>query len=191
MTEPNAVNPYAAPQAEILGDASVDAADAEVIRKEHINHEASLRAIGALYVIGGVLVFVGGLFMLVPVFAPGGDEALSVGGMLGLAAVMLLIAALNIWVGMGLRKLKPKIRIPAIVMSCLNLLNLGIGTIIAIYMLYLLGSRKGSTILSDDYAQIRELTPHIKVRTSIITWIALALLLGLMLLAALGAFWGN
>ena len=187
MAEPSVANPYAAPQAEIIGNPSEDVSAAELIRNEHINHEASLRAVGALYVIGGVLVLLSSLGMLVGTFATHEQRAFSSAALVGLVAALLVISALNIWVGLGLRKLTPKIRTPAIIMSCLNLLNVGIGTIIAIYMLYLLVSRKGSTILSDDYARIRELTPHVKVRTSIITWLALALLIGLMALMALVA----
>ena len=44
------LNPYAAPEAEIGAEpilVDLDRADAEATRREHLNHEASVKAIGA------------------------------------------------------------------------------------------------------------------------------------------------
>ena len=84
---------------------------------------------------------------------------------------------------LGLRKLKPNVRIPAIILSALGLFAIPVGTIIAIYMLYLLGSAKGRTVFSEEYAQVIAATPHIKYRSSIIVRIFLWLILALIILA--------
>ena len=48
----NTFNPYAAPAAPV---ADVGAnAEAEAIRRAHISHEASVKAVGLLYYLGGV-----------------------------------------------------------------------------------------------------------------------------------------
>jgi hypothetical protein len=61
-----------------------------------------------------------------------------------------------------------------------------IGTLINAYILYLVFSRKGRTILSEDYQQVIAATPHIKYKTSIIVWIFLGLLVALLAIAFLG-----
>ena len=54
-----AFNPYAAPSAPVE-DVSANA-EAEAIRKAHINHEASVKAVGILYYLGGIGVTIAAL----------------------------------------------------------------------------------------------------------------------------------
>jgi hypothetical protein len=166
-----AANPYAAPAARLeeLGADSV----AETIRREHINHEASIKAVGILYYIGGVLIMLGGFAALVG--APKDPGAA--------AFVMLFIAAIGVAqlvAGWGVRALKPWGRIVACVISVIGLLGFPIGTLINAYILYLLFSKKGSTVFSADYQGVIAATPHVKYKTSIVVWIFLALIVGLI-----------
>jgi hypothetical protein len=102
----NAVNPYAAPAAPVE-DIGANP-EAEAIRRAHIHHEASIKAVGFLYYLGGTLVTLAGLASL-----------------------------------FGLR------------------------------------SSEGAVM------------PHVKYRTSIVVWIFLALVIGLVVIAVLGAFPGR
>lgn len=95
-----------------------------------------------------------------------------------LPALLLLVFGLaQWWVGSGLRALRPKVRIPAGIISGIGLLAFPIGTVINGYVLYLLFSQKGTTVFSDDYRRLIERTPQIQYKTSPVLWIVLALLL--------------
>lgn len=170
-------NPYAPPSARVDDIVEV-APEQEAIRREHIKHEASVRSIGLLYLIGGGLALVGGVFGLIGSFA-----VEQTGLLTGLMVVYLVIGALLVTTGRGVRRLQPWARTLAIVLSCIGLLGVPIGTLIHGYFLYMLLSAKGKRIFEPDYADIVAATPHVKYKTSIVVWIVLALLL-LALVAA-------
>ena len=94
-----------------------------------------------------------------------------------LTVVFLGLAALQIWAGIGLRRLSPWARIPSGILSGFGLLGFPIGTLINGYILYLLFSKKGTTVFSEEYKRAIAQTPHIKYRTSLVVWILLGLLL--------------
>ncbi len=98
----------------------------------------------------------------------------------------LAISILQFWVGLGLQKLIPWTRIAGIVFAAIGLLGFPIGTLISIYFLYLLVSKKGEYVFSDEYRQIREQTPHIRYKTSMILWIFVGLIVILALIAIIG-----
>ena len=56
------INPYAAPQAQVLQTTSQD----ELVRKEHINTEATIKSVGILYYLGAFALVVFGGSLLVP-----------------------------------------------------------------------------------------------------------------------------
>jgi hypothetical protein len=91
--------------------------------------------------------------------------------------VYLVLGALSIFVGRGIRALRPWARTTAIVLSCIGLLGFPVGTVIHGYILYLLLSQKGKRIFEPDYPEIVAATPDIKYRTSVVVWIVLGLLL--------------
>jgi hypothetical protein len=151
---------------------------AEQIRKEHINHEASVKSVGVLYFLGATVLLLAGIGLLTASSRPS-----SAGGG-GLMAVLFLgLSGVQIWAGIGLRRLKPWARIPSGILSGLGLLGFPLGTLINGYILYLLFSRKGATVFSDEYKRVIEETPQIKYRTSIVVWIFLAIILALVGLA--------
>jgi hypothetical protein len=59
------------------------------------------------------------------------------------------------------------------------------------YILYLLFSKKGATVFSEEYQRVIAATPEIKYRTSIVIWILLALLLLLIGVGLLAVFFGS
>ena len=95
-------------------------------------------------------------------------------GSLFFALFSLFLGGLYLAVGLGLRKLRPWTRIAAGIISGIGLLAIPLGTLINAYILYLLFSKKGSTIFSADYQRVIADTPHIKYRTSLIMWLVLA-----------------
>jgi len=166
----DALNPYAPPSARV-DDIPVDA-NAEAIRREHINHEASIKAVGLLYYLGGVLVTFAALASL---FAATGQHVTAV-----LRAVLLVLGVAQVFAGWGVRALEPWGRILGAIVSVVGLLSFPVGTVINGYILYLYFSKKGRTIFSPQYKDVIAATPHIKYRTSIIVWILVAVLLAVV-----------
>ena len=169
-----AANPYAPPAARV-DDVAVDSA-AEATRREHINHEASIKAVGILYYLGGVGVVIAGVGALAGVKG-GMHVGLAIG--LGLVAV----GVLQFFAGWGVRGLRSWGRVLGTILSVIGLLSFPVGTLINGYILYLFFSRKGGTIFSPGYQDVIAATPHVKYRTSIVVWIFLALVVGLLVVA--------
>ena len=153
---------------------------ADQIRNQHIKHEASVKSVGLLYFLAATFLILVGLMSLTT------REGVNI----GVGFFLLALGFAQIWVGIGLRKLKSWARIPTGILSGFGLLGFPLGTIINGYILYLIFSRKGKTVFSDDYQRVIEQTPHIKYKTSIVIWILLGLvvfLVGLALLVPLFA----
>lgn len=169
-------NPYSAPQANIE---PVDS-EQEAVRKEHINNEASIKAVGILY----YLNCAGLLFSAVAIAIPSAAEsqALGFGMAVALGALAVLIGA----GGVGLRGLKGWGRIISTIMSVVGLIGFPIGTLISGYILYLLWGKKGRVIFSPEYQAVIAATPHVKYKTSIVVWILLGLVV-VLILAGIGA----
>lgn len=186
-------NPYAAPTSQPT--ASMGGSDPESIRKYYISHEASVKSIGTLYILGalfgGLLTLVyGGMFIYALGASRPEEQALAIPMALAFVIVGTISVAQGI-TAVGLWKLKPWARIVATVLSVIGLLGFPIGTLISAYFLWLLQSEKGGVVFNPAYQDIIRQTPHVKYRTSIITWIVLGLLLlvivGLIGVALLGS----
>ncbi len=173
------------PRAEVKDLSLSGNPDAPDIRRAHLNHEASIKALGALYYLGAIGLLAVGIIEMV---APSDD---SVGVRLMIAVFALGLGGLYFWIGRGLRGLKSRARIPAVILAVIGLLGFPVGTLINGYILYLLLSAKGTMVFSDEYKQIIADTPDIKYRTSIIVWIFLGLLVALVAAAFIGAMVGH
>ena len=169
----DAMNPYAPPSARV-DDVPADP-NAEAIRRQHITHEASIKAVGFLYYLGGIGVIAAAVASL---FSTG---SLPVGG--AMAAALLLLGGAQLVAGWGVRALRPWGRIVGAILSALGLLSFPFGTLINGYILYLYFSKKGRTIFSPEYKDVIAATPHVKYRTSIIVWIFVAVLVAVLVLA--------
>lgn len=165
-------NPYQTPASNV-SDVATDAENAEAIRKEYINHEASVRSVGILYYLGAISLLFVGIFQL---FAPS-ESADSLGFLLAMSAVLVGLGVLYYWIGSGLRNLRNNVRSIAGVFAVLGLLGFPMGTLINAYILYLLFSKKGKMVFSEEYRAVIDATPHVKYKTSIVVWILLVLLL--------------
>lgn len=173
-------NPYAPPEAEVADISGADP-EAEAIRQEHIRHESSIRSVGVLYYLGGILMLIGGIAFL----GAGAIGEVAVGFTIALGAVYLVLGVLSIFVARDLRRFKPWARIATIVFSGIGLLGFPLGTLINGYILYLVLSQKGRRIFEPDYPDIVAATPHIKYRTSIVVWIVLGILLAVVFAAVI------
>jgi hypothetical protein len=166
--------------------------DAEQVRRAHLSHEASIKSVGVLYLLGSIFslfcgavtVFTGAQSLLSPDNAHGaeamGPFELIVGG------VVVGVGILLFYAGLSMRSLNPNGKTVAIAVACLGLVGIPIGTLISAYILYLLLSEKGKVVFSPEYKAIIAATPHIRYRTSIIVWIFLILLIAVVLLVIVG-----
>ena len=166
-------NPYAPPEAKDLEvEPDSEFARAEAIRREHIKHEASIKSIGCLHLLGGVLVLLGAATTIPVALQSGKPEVFGFVVGYGAVGVVLLVSAY------GLRALKPWTRVLSSVLCGLGLIGFPIGTLINAYFLWLLLSAKGQTILSEDYKYVVTATPHVKY----VPWAAIVFLVLLLLL---------
>ncbi|TWU26338.1 hypothetical protein Pla52o_01910 [Novipirellula galeiformis] len=185
-------NPYTptsqvGPVSHALGD------DVEAVRRYYLSHEASVKSIGTLYLLGAILMVPIGLAMIAMPVVAGIAEKVAPAEAILMAVIGLVYLTLGLLQGftaLNLWKLRPWARIVASVLSVIGLLAFPIGTLISAYFLYLLLSEKGQFVFSPGYQQVVAQTPHIKYKTSIIVWILLALLLGLIGLGVVAALVG-
>jgi len=167
-----AANPYAAPTAR-LEDVGPNP-EAEATRRAHISHEASIKAVGILYYLGGTGITIGAIATVASSPDPAG---------LGMVALVGLLGVAQFFAGWGVRAFRPWGRIVGCVLSGIGLLGFPVGTLINGYILYLFLSKKGRTIFSPEYQEVIAATPHVKYKTSIVVWIFLALVLAFIVIA--------
>lgn len=173
-------NPYQATSQTSFQATTADSAD-EAIRRQHLSHEAGIRSFGILFGIGAVLYLILGFFTLVfgvvMLASPQRGAAAAATIMLILPIIYVPLGIVQGIVAIGLRKLNNVGRIGGTVFGAIGLLGIPIGTLISAYLLYLLWSAKANMVFSPEYQRIRLATPHIKYKTSIVTWIVLGLLI--------------
>ena len=173
-------NPYQAPAvAEVAAES-----DAESTRKMYLNHEASVKGVGSLYILGGGLGVLGLLLLFGGVAFGGGigGQEMVVLVLFGGIGVVQLIA------GLGLRRLSSTSRVLGSVIAGIGLIGFPIGTLISAYILYLLLGAKGKVVFSPEYQQVIAQTPHIKYRTSKVVWVLLIVVLLIIVLGLVALF---
>ena len=204
-------DPYAAPES--LGRPEIEpemiGGDAEILRLEHIQHEASVRSIGILLYLGTIAVaifaFVTAVLIVVTEFYL--DEGPNVDSIVPgiiLIGIYAAFSAVFYVIGRGLRMLKEWARwivmaldgiglaglaISAVLGSLddplVGLLALGVGGLIPGYILYVLAAPKAGVVFSPEYRWVVEATPHVKPRTSPLLWLILLVLLLTVAMTAL------
>lgn len=187
-------NPYRSSAMEATTVHEADS-EAEAIRRAHIKHEASIKSIGTLYMLGCIIIVIGGLAAITFIFMAGrqggqaGAQELMLASFVGL--FYLVIGVLQGFTAFGLWQLKPWARWVSVVLSAIGLLGFPVGTLICGYFLYLLLSEKGAMIFSDHYKEVIAKTPHIKYKTSIVVWIFLILLIAIMMGGVVALIFGG
>lgn len=173
------INPYEAPQTFDAPNFLPD--DPEVVRKTHINTEASIKSIGGLYYLVGIFMLMTGISSSTNL---GEVKDMTTLANWTVAIVLPLLGITLFVVGAAVRKLKPWSRIGVGVLSGFGLLAFPMGTLINAYILFLTFGKKGRMIFSERYKEIILVTPHVKCRTSKVVW---AILGFFVLLIAIGA----
>jgi len=166
-------NPYAAPGT----SDPMEFSEIDEIRYQHLNHEISLKSIGSLYCVSGILVMLVTVVSVLFLFTVKRVTVLLV----SYAVLGTLAAFLCLWIGIGLRRLTPAVRVPALFISVVGLFLFPIGTLMSIYALYLLLEPKGKMVLSGQYQEVVAATPHIQYRTSYVVWIVLVIIIFVIL----------
>ncbi|TWT79419.1 hypothetical protein CA13_08190 [Planctomycetes bacterium CA13] len=175
-----AANPYSPPSGGgMAGPVAAGNNDAERTRNQYLSHEASMKGIGLLYLLGSVLLLFMGVLTLI-----GGIATLAAGGKNPEAGVIIMVlsvfylgfGALQLFVGRGLRRMQEWARITAGVLTIPGLLGIPIGTLVSAYFLYIFFSEKGKYVCSDHYRQVVAATPHIKYKTHPAVWAVLIVL---------------
>ena len=158
---------------------------AEMIRREHINHEASVMSVGVLYYFGAVIGLVISCFAFATGISEGRVETILWSSFL---IVLCVAQGVTAW---GLRRLLGWARIPTIVISGIGLLGFPLGTLVNGYIIYLVACQKGAMVFSEPYKAVMEATPHIVYKTSKVVWVILigfvAIIFLIGLFAALSA----
>ncbi len=167
---------YAPPAASLGGPAEATGA-AQQIRRQHLAHEATVRSIGSLYLLGGLLLGIAALVIL--------PQAARDARMFGAGIVYAATALLCLPLAFGLRRRSRWVRVPVGLLSGVGVLLFPIGTLVNGYVLYVLFSRKGRVVFSPEYEEVVAQTPDVSYRTPLGLVVLAAVLLGLILIAVL------
>lgn len=166
-------NPYAPPQSPLLPPPLPVHSDAEAVRREHINTEATLKTVGVLYYLGAFIVIAAGLSMAA------NDELTSEWVSM---AILVILGVVQFVGGFGLRRLRSWARIPTIILSGIGLLSFPIGTLINAYILVKVLGKQGRYVMTPEYQEIIAATPYVKNKTSRAVWIILGVLIVVLIL---------
>jgi len=189
------INPYAA-TASSAEAVSIAIDDAELTRRKYLSHEASIQSVGLLYMLGAAFSMLYGVGIVFAILysQTGTGTLASVGfaeiGEIGIGLLIGAVGMLQAYGGWSLRTLNASGKPIAVLLSVIGLLGIPIGTLISLYILYLLLSEKGRMVFSPEYKAVIAATPHIRYRTSLLNWILLfvflAVVVGLVAFAVLG-----
>lgn len=161
-------DPYAVPSAYLEDRPVTDDSAAESLRRMLIRHEIQLKSVGALFYLGGFSM----LIMLVVLIPAGLGGAGDLWGTV-LIALVLLVGGMYCALGYGFRRLRPWVRVPGGILTCLGLLSFPVGTLIGAYVLYLMFGQKGRQVLAPAYQDIIAATPQVRYERTTGDWIAL------------------
>lgn len=158
---------------------------AEGTRRAYLAHEQNVRSIGTYFCFSGGMQ----LFAAVMLAICGGLAAIprpdSKASTLPLAVVavevvvFLILGGLTVWAGRLLRRLDRKAFVAGIIVAAIGLLGVPVGTLISVYILYLILCESGRFVLSDSYRAVVAATPEIQWKTAL--WVKI--LIGLIVLA--------
>jgi len=173
------INPYAP---SILTEPAREEVVSEAvrIRRQHINHETSVGAVGGCFCVVAVPLILFIFFTVLAVISRGtGNFVESIISL----SITAIVAAVLLATGLGLRRRSLAARVSTILLSALFLLVFPVGTIVGGYVLYLLGSKKGQTVFSAEYQEIVDETPEVKCQT---TMLNIALMIGFIIFVFIG-----
>lgn len=200
MIDPDARKPMPednayAPPTEKPQAVAVDASGFEALRRACIAKESSIKSVGLLGILGGILYGVGGLVM---------SRTLPEGRMLLLLGLFGGFSAFSLLVGFGLRALQPWARLLftglCALSTVLQLIGMAqsarpgeaggkmAGLAIMLAFLAVLWTHPSATVFSLRYRrEVIPATPHIRYRTPTWLWILLGVIVLAVVLVVVGA----
>lgn len=168
-------NPYAPPQAGAL----VQVSEAETTRRKFIHHESSIKTLGCLYLLAGILIIPGMVLSLSESFKAGASAA-----SLMWQFFFIVIGLVDVAIGIGLRRLQKWASLTAITLGLLlsliylfDLPGSAVGLVIQGAIILTMLSARTRMVVSADYQRVIAETPQVKLRTSAALWALLVLLL--------------
>jgi hypothetical protein len=172
-------NPYLPPANPAPSTQSKGAPDdAETIRRNHLNYEASVKCVGTLQALSGISAVLHGLH-----FAHTQDSVI--------ATYIIVAGALQISLGRALRRFDKSTRFIVIALAALGLFVFPLGTLAGAALLYLLLSPKGAFVFSEDYKRIIAETSHFPFKASVTVRISLAFLVLVVILGVVLTAWAR
>ena len=171
-------NPYASPLVAGL-PTEAPLSEAERIRQRHLSAEVTCKQVGLLSYLGGALatIYSGmmlsfGVALLVNWEGPRSRPLIATALLVGAGALGLL-AWVHFRTARGLRRLDPRVRRLAMVLSALWMLYLPVGTLLGGHLLWILRSDRGKYLFTSEYQAIIAETPQVRQKTSLATWVLL------------------
>lgn len=169
--------------------------EVEAIRHKHLSHEASIKSVGFLYLLGGAIgLLIGTSYVIPGISIMSSPQRMGQMSMQSYGAVFMIVGVIvfllgvaQMAVGSGFRRLALWSKIPGAILAAIGMLLFPIGTLINGYVLYLLLSAKGSMVFSPEYKEVIFQTPHMKYKTSIVVWVFVGLLALLFVIAIVAA----
>ena len=140
----------------------------EAARRDSLGHEAKLKMFGVVQMLVGGLGFVLGVFLFVllivepPENSQDQEFAREISTM---AAIWLVLGALLLGSGWGLRRLKRGVTFG--IVSAVGLCAIPAGSLFAAYGLWLVFCKQGRRVLSEDYRRIVKTTSGIQAAASL------------------------
>jgi hypothetical protein len=149
------------------------------IRRANLGHEAAIKSVGILYYIASVLSFIAAVGSP---FDTHEKPHLRI-----IIGILMALLSYAYWkLGEWFRGLNAKARTPGTILACFGLLGVPLGTVISAYVLYLINSRKGKIVFSDEYKAVVAETPDIAYRISKVVWYLIYFTVAVIALAILG-----
>ena len=184
------VNPYA--PTSFVSETDGLELDVEAFRNRYLSHEASIKSVGILYMLPGILVmtfFV--IFLLVAIVGALAGNANGLGAVDAAGVIFFFVyggfGALSYYAGWGIRRFQKGPKVIVTILSAIGLIGFPFGTLINGYILYLLHGENGKVVFSDRYQEVIRQTPHIKYKTSIVVKVFAILLLVVIVMGIVAA----
>ncbi len=144
-------------------------------RKDHIIHEALVRSVSVFYLLAAL-----------PLIALGAYGAFGAIALVGSGWALFAVFVTLVWwgiayllvnTGIGIWKLRGRSRVVSIVLSVLGLISIPVGTIISVFVLYVMCSGKGQKVFSPSYQHVIAQTQQLRRNNLLIFGIVTGLVL--------------
>lgn len=137
------------------------------IRQQFIDREGNVRSIAVALIVGGlILTIVFGILSVIH-FSNGDRTDFPLATLFG---VLALLGVVQLIIGIGVGRFRPRHRIGGIICCVVWLLFIPLGTIIGGACLWYLVRPTAKYIFTTEYRDVIQRTPHIHFRTSAVSW---------------------